>query len=192
VLKEGDLYEAHNATIVHHVNQALRAHTLFQRDKDYIVRNDEVVIIDEFTGRMMPGPALLGRLHQALEAKERVQIQPENQTLASITFQNYFRLYSKLAGMTGTARPEGRRVHGDLQPSMSSRSRPTEPVARSTRTIRSTTGPEEKVQGRSSSEIEIAHIAGSLCSSAPASIEKSELLAELSADARPTSQLDFR
>jgi preprotein translocase subunit SecA len=106
VLKEGDLYDAQNATIVHHVNQALRAHMLFQRDKDYIVRNDEVVIIDEFTGRMMPGRRYSEGLHQALEAKERVQIQPENQTLASITFQNYFRLYKKLAGMTGTASTE--------------------------------------------------------------------------------------
>jgi preprotein translocase subunit SecA len=106
LLKEGDLYDAHNATLVHHVNQALRAHTLFQRDKDYIVRNDEVVIIDEFTGRMMPGRRYSEGLHQALEAKERVHIQPENQTLASITFQNYFRLYDKLAGMTGTALTE--------------------------------------------------------------------------------------
>jgi preprotein translocase subunit SecA len=103
---DADLYEAANATIVHHVNQALRAHTLFQRDKDYIVRNDEVVIIDEFTGRMMPGRRYSEGLHQALEAKERVQIQPENVTLASITFQNYFRLYEKLAGMTGTASTE--------------------------------------------------------------------------------------
>src|SRR3954470_5923063 len=106
LLKEGDLYDAHNATLVHHVNQALRAHTLFQRDKDYIVRNGEVVIIDEFTGRMMPGRRYSEGLHQALEAKERVQIQPENQTLASITFQNYFRLYGKLAGRTGTAGTE--------------------------------------------------------------------------------------
>ena len=96
----------HNATLVHHVNQALRAHTLFQRDKDYIVRNGEVVIIDEFTGRMMPGRRYSEGLHQALEAKEHVQVQPENQTLASITFQNYFRLYKKLAGMTGTAATE--------------------------------------------------------------------------------------
>jgi preprotein translocase subunit SecA len=106
LLKEGDLYDAQNATIVHHLNQALKAHTLFQRDKDYIVRNGEVVIIDEFTGRMMPGRRYSEGLHQALEAKERVQVQPENQTLASITFQNYFRLYAKLAGMTGTAATE--------------------------------------------------------------------------------------
>ena len=106
LMKEGDLYDAANATIVHHVNQALRAHALFTRDKDYIVRNGEVVIIDEFTGRMMPGRRFSEGLHQALEAKEKVQIQPENQTLASITFQNYFRLYEKLAGMTGTASTE--------------------------------------------------------------------------------------
>ena len=106
LLGEGTLYDAANATLVHHVNQALRAHTLFQRDKDYIVRNDEVVIIDEFTGRMMPGRRYSEGLHQALEAKEHVQVQPENQTLASITFQNYFRLYKKLAGMTGTAATE--------------------------------------------------------------------------------------
>ncbi len=106
LLKEGGLYDAANVTLVHHVNQALRAHTLFARDKDYIVRNDEVVIIDEFTGRMMPGRRYSEGLHQALEAKEHVTVQPENATLASITFQNYFRLYKKLAGMTGTAATE--------------------------------------------------------------------------------------
>lgn len=106
LLKSGSLYDIENVSVVHHVNQALRARTLFQRDKDYIVRNGEVVIIDEFTGRMMPGRRYSEGLHQALEAKERVQVQPENQTLASITFQNYFRLYTKLAGMTGTASTE--------------------------------------------------------------------------------------
>ena len=105
-LKGASLYDIENVSVVHHVNQALRAHTLFQRDKDYIVRNDEVVIIDEFTGRMMPGRRYSEGLHQALEAKERQPIQPENQTLASITFQNYFRMYEKLAGMTGTALTE--------------------------------------------------------------------------------------
>jgi preprotein translocase subunit SecA len=105
-LKGESLYDVENVAIVHHINNALKAHKLFQRDKDYIVRNDEVVIIDEFTGRMMPGRRYSEGLHQALEAKERVQIQPENQTLASITFQNYFRMYSKLAGMTGTANTE--------------------------------------------------------------------------------------
>ena len=105
-LKGESLYDVENVSVVHHVNQALRAHTLFTRDKDYIVRDDEVVIIDEFTGRMMPGRRYSEGLHQALEAKEHVQVQPENQTLASITFQNYFRMYEKLAGMTGTAATE--------------------------------------------------------------------------------------
>ena len=103
---KGSLYDIDNVTIVHHVNQALKAHKLFQRDKDYIVKGGQVVIIDEFTGRMMPGRRYSEGLHQALEAKERVDVQPENQTLASITFQNYFRLYEKLAGMTGTAMTE--------------------------------------------------------------------------------------
>jgi preprotein translocase subunit SecA len=106
LLRGSSLYDAENVTIVHHVNQALRAHRLFQRDKDYIVKDDQVIIIDEFTGRMMPGRRYSEGLHQALEAKEHVAIQPENQTLASITFQNYFRLYEKLAGMTGTAATE--------------------------------------------------------------------------------------
>ena len=106
LLKGESLYDIENVNLVHHANSALRAHKMFQRDKDYIVRNDEVVIIDEFTGRMMPGRRYSEGLHQALEAKENVSIQPENQTLASITFQNYFRLYSKLAGMTGTAATE--------------------------------------------------------------------------------------
>ena len=94
-LKSDSLYDVENVSVVHHVNQALRAHQLFQRDKDYIVRNGEVVIIDEFTGRMMPGRRYSEGLHQALEAKEHQPIQPENQTLASITFQNYFRMYEK-------------------------------------------------------------------------------------------------
>ena len=105
-LLKGSLYDIENVTLVHHVNQALKAHKLFQRDKDYIVKGNEVVIIDEFTGRMMPGRRYSEGLHQALEAKEKVEIQPENQTLASVTFQNYFRLYDKLAGMTGTALTE--------------------------------------------------------------------------------------
>jgi preprotein translocase subunit SecA len=106
-LLEGDaLYAIENVSIVHHVNQALRAHKLFEADRDYIVKDDKVVIIDEFTGRMMEGRRYSEGLHQALEAKEHVEIQNENQTLASITFQNYFRLYPKLAGMTGTALTE--------------------------------------------------------------------------------------
>jgi preprotein translocase subunit SecA len=103
---EGALYAPENVSSVHHCNQALRAHKLFQRDKDYIVKDGEVVLIDEFTGRMMPGRRLSEGLHQAIEAKEGANVQPENQTLASITFQNYFRLYDKLAGMTGTASTE--------------------------------------------------------------------------------------
>ena len=106
LLKGDSLYDIENVAIVHHVNNALKAHRLFQRDKDYIVRNGEIVIIDEFTGRMMPGRRYSEGLHQALEAKEHVAIQPENQTFASITFQNYFRMYGKLAGMTGTAATE--------------------------------------------------------------------------------------
>ncbi len=105
-LLKGTLYDIDNVTIVHHINQALKAHKLFQRDKDYIVKGGQVVIIDEFTGRMMPGRRYSEGLHQSLEAKEHVDVQPENQTLASITFQNYFRLYDKLAGMTGTALTE--------------------------------------------------------------------------------------
>ncbi len=116
LLTEGSLYDVENVTLVHHANQAVRAHRLFTRDKDYIVRGGtgqpggasqkDVVIIDEFTGRMMPGRRFSEGLHQALEAKEGAAIQPENQTLASVTFQNYFRLYDKLAGMTGTADTE--------------------------------------------------------------------------------------
>lgn len=106
LLKGESLYDVENVAIVHHINNALKAHKLFQREKDYIVRNGEVVIIDESTGRMMPGRRYSDGLHQALEAKERVQVQPENQTLSQITFQNYFRMYEKLAGMTGTASTE--------------------------------------------------------------------------------------
>ncbi|MDP4892371.1 preprotein translocase subunit SecA [Cypionkella sp.] len=100
------LYEPESTTIVHHVTQALRAHKLFQKDQQYIVRDDEILLIDEFTGRMMKGRRLSDGLHQAIEAKEGVTIQPENVTLASVTFQNYFRLYNKLGGMTGTASTE--------------------------------------------------------------------------------------
>jgi len=111
MLKGVSLYDIENVTVVHHANQALRAHRLFQRDKDYIVKDDKVVIIDEFTGRAMEGRRYSEGLHQALEAKEKVSIQQENQTLASITFQNYFRMYSKLAGMTGTAATEAEEFH---------------------------------------------------------------------------------
>ncbi len=106
LLPQGDLYDIENINMVHHVNQALKAHKLFQRDRDYIVKDGKVVIIDEFTGRMMEGRRWSEGLHQAVEAKESTEIQPENVTLASVTFQNYFRLYDKLAGMTGTAMTE--------------------------------------------------------------------------------------
>ena len=106
ILQSGSLYDVQNISIVHHANQALRAHTLFSRDTDYIIKDGKVVIIDEFTGRMMEGRRYSDGLHQALEAKEGVEVQTENQTLASITFQNYFRLYPKLGGMTGTAMTE--------------------------------------------------------------------------------------
>ena len=106
VLTEGNLYDIFNVSVVHHVQQSLRAHTLFARDVDYIVQDDKVVIIDEFTGRKMEGRRYSDGLHQALEAKEFVTVQAENQTLASITFQNYFRIYPKLSGMTGTALTE--------------------------------------------------------------------------------------
>ena len=106
MLNDGSLYDINNISLVHHVNQALRAHKLFHRDTDYIVKDNKVIIIDEFTGRMMEGRRYSDGLHQALEAKENAEIQNENQTLASITFQNYFRMYPKLAGMTGTAATE--------------------------------------------------------------------------------------
>ncbi|MDM7988042.1 MAG: preprotein translocase subunit SecA [Smithella sp.] len=106
LLNVQNLYEPRNIEILHHVNQALRAHTIFKRDVDYLVKDGQVVIVDEFTGRVMPGRRYSDGLHQALEAKEDVKIERENQTLASITFQNYFRMYKKLAGMTGTADTE--------------------------------------------------------------------------------------
>ena len=107
LLPEGrSLYDPESTTLVHHVTEALKAHKVFKKDKDYMVRNNEVVLVDEFTGRMMTGRRLSGGLHQAIEAKERCLIQPENVTLASVTFQNYFRLYEKLSGMTGTATTE--------------------------------------------------------------------------------------
>jgi preprotein translocase subunit SecA len=106
LLRVQNLYEPKNMDLLHHVNQALKAHTLFRRDVDYLVKEGKVIIVDEFTGRVMPGRRYSDGLHQALEAKERVKIESENQTMASITFQNYFRMYNKLAGMTGTADTE--------------------------------------------------------------------------------------
>ena len=106
LMKSDSLYDVENVTIVHHVNQALRAHKLFEKDSDYIVKDGQVIIIDEFTGRMMEGRRYGDGLHQAIEAKEKVSVQSESQTVASITFQNYFRLYKKISGMTGTALTE--------------------------------------------------------------------------------------
>ncbi|MCP4023870.1 MAG: preprotein translocase subunit SecA [Desulfobacteraceae bacterium] len=106
ILKVDNLYDPANIEILHHLNQALKAHTLFKRDTDYIVKDNQVIIVDEFTGRLMTGRRYSEGLHQALEAKENVKIENENQTLASITFQNYFRMYNKLSGMTGTAETE--------------------------------------------------------------------------------------
>ncbi len=106
LIKMENLYDPRNIETLHHINQALKAHTLFKRDVDYIVKEGEVIIVDEFTGRLMPGRRYSEGLHQALEAKENVKIENENQTLATITFQNYFRMYDKLAGMTGTADTE--------------------------------------------------------------------------------------
>src|SRR4051812_34134306 len=187
-LKEGGLYDAHNATIVHHVNQALRAHTLFQRDKDYIVRNGEVVIIDEFTGRMMPGRRYSEGLHQGLEAKERVQIQPENQTLASIPFQNYFRLYKKLAGMTGTAATEADEFQEIYN--LEVVEIPTNmPVARQDEDDEVYRTVDEKYKAIIQ-EIEKAHARRQPVLVGTASIEKSELLAELLAKGGYT-QIDF-
>ena len=104
--KNSNLYDAENISLLHHINSSLRAHYLFIKDKDYVVKDDTVTIVDEFTGRMMAGRRWGDGLHQAVEAKELVTIQKENQTLAGITFQNYFRMFTKLSGMTGTADTE--------------------------------------------------------------------------------------
>ena len=110
-----NLYDPRNIMLLHHVNQGLKAHALFKRDVDYVVKDGEVIIVDEFTGRLMPGRRWSDGLHQAVEAKENVKIESENQTLATITFQNYFRMYKKLAGMTGTADTEAVEFHANLQ-----------------------------------------------------------------------------
>jgi preprotein translocase subunit SecA len=111
LLEGSNLYDIENTQVVHHLDQALKANVMFKRDIDYIVKDGKVIIIDEFTGRMMDGRRWSNGLHQAVEAKEGVQIEPENQTMASITFQNYFRMYPKLSGMTGTAATEAAEFH---------------------------------------------------------------------------------
>ncbi len=176
MLKGEGLYDVENVAIVHHVNNALKAHRLFQRDKDYIVRNGEVVIIDEFTGRMMPGRRFSEGLHQALEAKEKVQIHPENQPLASIPFQNYFRMYEKLAGMTGTALTEAEEfgnIYG-LEVSEIPTNLPVQRLDEDDEVYRTV---EEKYKAIVK-EIREAHAKGQPTLVGTTSIEKSEYLAE--------------
>lgn len=178
LLPEGQtLYAPESATLVHHVNQALRAHKLYTRDKDYIVRDDEVVLIDEFTGRMMIGRRLSDGLHQAVEAKEGVSIKPENVTLASVTFQNYFRLYDKLGGMTGTAATEAdefQEIYG-----LGVVEVPTNrPIARIDEDDQVYRTAKEKFDGIVE-EIKAAHENGQPILVGTTSIEKSEYLAEL-------------
>jgi preprotein translocase subunit SecA len=178
LLAEGQsLYDPESTTIVHHVNQGLRAHKLFQKDKDYIVRDGEVVLIDEFTGRMMPGRRLSEGLHQAIEAKEGCQIQPENVTLASVTFQNYFRLYEKLGGMTGTALTEAEEfaeIYG-----LGVVEVPTNrPVARIDDDDKVYRTAQEKFNAIVE-EIKLAHEKGQPVLVGTTSIEKSEILSQL-------------
>ena len=175
--EEQTLYDPESTTIVHHVNQGLRAHKLFARDKDYIVRDNEIVLIDEFTGRMMAGRRLSDGLHQAIEAKEGVQIQPENVTLASVTFQNYFRLYDKLAGMTGTAATEAdefAEIYGlgvmEIPTNM--------PIARSDEDDQIYRTAREKYDGIVK-EIQAAHEKGQPVLVGTTSIERSEFLSDL-------------
>lgn len=176
LLKGESLYDVENVAMVHHVNNALKAHRLFKKDKDYIVRNGEIVIIDEFTGRMMPGRRYSEGLHQALEAKEHVAIQPENQTLASITFQNYFRMYKKLAGMTGTAATEAEEF-GNIY-NLDVIEVPTNlPVIRKDEDDEVYRTVEEKYKAIIQ-EIREAHAKGQPILVGTTSIEKSEILAE--------------
>ena len=178
LLPEGQsLYDPESTTIVHHVNQGLRAHKLFQRDKDYIVRGGEIVLIDEFTGRMMPGRRLSEGLHQAIEAKEGVTIQPENVTLASVTFQNFFRLYDKLAGMTGTAVTEAEEfmeIYG-LGVVEVPTNRPIARVDEDDKVYRTVA---EKYQAMID-EIKEAHAKGQPVLAGTTSIEKSEFLSQM-------------
>jgi preprotein translocase subunit SecA len=178
LLPEGQtLYDPESATLVHHVNQALRAHKLFTKDKDYIVRDNEIVLIDEFTGRMMSGRRLSDGLHQAIEAKEGCSIKPENVTLASVTFQNYFRLYEKLGGMTGTAATEAeefQEIYG-----LGVVEVPTNrPIARADEDDQVYRTAREKFEGVVK-EIKEAHATGQPILVGTTSIEKSEHLAEL-------------
>ena len=178
MLEEGaSLYDPESTTVVHHVNQALRAHKLFTRDKDYIVRDGNVVLIDEFTGRMMAGRRLSDGLHQAIEAKEGVKIQPENTTLASVTFQNYFRLYDKLSGMTGTAMTEAdefMEIYG-LGVVEVPTNRPIARVDEDDQVYRTA---KEKYEAMIA-ETKVAHAKGQPVLLGTTSIEKSELLSQM-------------
>ncbi len=178
LLEEGrTLYDQESTTIVHHVNQGLRAHKLFKKDKDYIVRDGEVVLIDEFTGRMMAGRRLSEGLHQAIEAKEGVTIQPENVTLASVTFQNYFRLYDRLSGMTGTAMTEAdefAEIYG-LGVVEVPTNRPIARIDEDDRVYRTAA---EKYQAMIV-DIKAAHAKGQPILVGTTSIEKSEMLSQL-------------
>ena len=178
LLEEGaSLYDPESTTVVHHVNQALRAHKLFTRDKDYIVRDGNVVLIDEFTGRMMAGRRLSDGLHQAIEAKESVKIQPENTTLASVTFQNYFRLYDKLSGMTGTAMTEAEEfaeIYG-LGVVEVPTNRPIARVDEDDQVYRTA---KEKYEAMIA-ETKLAHAKGQPVLLGTTSIEKSELLSQM-------------
>ncbi len=175
--EEQNLYAPESATLVHHVSQGLLAHKMFQKDKDYIVRDDEVVLIDEFTGRMMMGRRLSNGLHQAIEAKEGVSVKPENVTLASVTFQNYFRLYGKLAGMTGTAlteEEEFKTIYG-----LGVVEIPTnKPIARNDEDDQVYRTTREKYDGVVK-QIKDAHANGQPILVGTTSIEKSEFLREL-------------
>ena len=178
VLPEGQtLYDPESTTVVHHVNQGLRAHKLYTRDKDYIVRDGQVVLIDEFTGRMMTGRRLSDGLHQAIEAKEGCDIQPENVTLAQVTFQNYFRLYEKLSGMTGTAATEAEEfmeIYG-LGVVEVPTNRPIARIDEDDKVYRTGT---EKYQAIAE-EIKAAHEKGQPVLVGTTSIEKSEMLSQL-------------
>jgi preprotein translocase subunit SecA len=171
------LYDPANVSVVHHVNQALRANVLYQRDRDYIVRANEVVLIDEFTGRMMHGRRLSEGLHQAIEAKEGAEIQPENQTLASITIQNYFRLYKKLSGMTGTAATEAQEF-ADIYRMDVSEIPTNKPLARIDDDDEVYRTADEKNRAIIA-QIEDCYVRGQPILVGTVSIEKSELLSEL-------------
>jgi len=175
------LYDPESTTIVHHVNQGLRAHKLFLKDKDYIVRDNEVVLVDEFTGRMMPGRRLSEGLHQAIEAKENVTIQPENVTLASVTFQNYFRLYDKLSGMTGTALTEAEEF-GEIYGLGVVEVPTNKPIARVDEDDQVFRTAREKYEGMIK-EIKLAHEKGQPVLAGTTSIEKSEMLSQMLTDA---------